>query len=453
MQIFCDISLSRKHIGTPHGIVRVEVSILRELLAIHGDLKPIWIDDSQKITFGKSDDLRILTDGSSSNIPAFSNFSTHTKVFSQHTSHLDELQGIPLKNRMIVLITYFISLFPISISKFLWNFLKKANYILSKSIKPLLEYFSSSSKLRRVQGFSDSLHNFTGDSVILIAGNDWDRNILDQLSIDANCYPKIATVVYDIIPYDYPHFSVDIETSGRFTYWIGDIAQRSDFLFFISRYSQDRFNLMLKERDIVSKAAQMVISLPPGIMPASEMSEPEFRYELENGFILIVCTIEARKNHQILVSALKLAISRGEKFPQLVFVGSPGWGTKQLMHEIDIDEDLKHRVLVKSGVSDNELRWLYEKCVAVAYPSIVEGFGLPVLESTIFKKPVITSDIPVFDEIPHPLRTSVNPYDTEGWKNALQNVGAKTEPFGGWQELELPTWRENVEQMIAFMSK
>ena len=123
------------------------------------------------------------------------------------------------------------------------------------------------------------------------------------------------------------------------------------------------------------------------------------------------------------------------------------------MHEISTDTKLTNRIIIKSGIPDIELRWLYEKCTAVAYPTIVEGYGLPVFEAAVFKKPIITSDIPVFDEIPHPLRTKVNPYDTGGWKNALQNAGSNTEPPEGWQELQLPNWKENVQQMIAFMSQ
>jgi hypothetical protein len=58
----------------------------------------------------------------------------------------------------------------------------------------------------------------------------------------------------------------------------------------------------------------------------------------------------------------------------------------------------------------------------------------------------------VFEEIPHPIRVKVNPYDTEGWKNALQKAGTQTEPEGGWQNIELPTWKDNVQKMMALMA-
>jgi glycosyltransferase involved in cell wall biosynthesis len=197
----------------------------------------------------------------------------------------------------------------------------------------------------------------------------------------------------------------------------------------------------------------MVISLPPGVIPSSEVSEPSFSADLENSFILVVCTIEARKNHQILIAALRLAISMGEDFPQLVFIGSPGWGTENLVHQIKSEEILRNRIVMKAGVKDAELRWLYQKCGAVAYPSIVEGFGLPVFESAAFRKPIVTSNISVFDEIQHPLRTKVDPYDSMGWKKALQEAAQKKRKEGDWVNTELPNWTDNVEQMLHFLDQ
>lgn len=452
MHLLYDISLSRKHIGTPHGLARVEVSIGKELLNSNCAINPIWLTDDHKVVVGESRDLRNLTDGSSSKLAAFGNFAVKNPEKNVSSNYLKDLKKITLRDRLIVVITYSISFFPSIFAKPIWNTSKKSFFFLSRIVNFLREVGLKNSSPAKFRNHSKNGLKLDSKSLILIAGNDWDRRILEQLPIDENNRPKVAVLIHDLIPYEYPHYAVDLPTVGRFTFWIGDIAQRSDYLFFNSKFTQDRFNTMLGDRCIESNAKQMVIELPPGLLPAAGAREPDFSSEIEEGFILVVCTIESRKNHQVLLSALKLAISRAEKFPQLVFIGSPGWGTEMLMREIQTNESLRDRILLKSGISDDELRWLYEKCRAVAYPSIVEGFGLPVFESVVFRKPIVTSDIPVFDEIPHPLRTRVNPYDTEGWKIALQSVGSQTEPEGGWKELTLPTWQSNVEKMIAFMS-
>lgn len=424
--------MSRGYSGTPHGLIRVEVAIAKELSESNSDVVPIWLENYESIQVGNSTDLIAVADGALSDRPAFPNYGTQELNSRPQANHLEELRRIPKFNRLIVLANYSFSFFPSRFSNKLWS--------LAKRYYPqFLRILRNLSRMRNVLSnlsfrVKEPVHTnlvskpevndvFCSKNVILIPGNDWDRRILERLP-EKSYAPKIAVLIYDLIPYEYPHYSVDLATSSRFTYWIGDIAQRADFLFFISRYSQESFNRMLEARSIECSAKQMVISLPPGIIPSSEVSEPSFSADLEKSFILVVCTIEARKNHQVLIAALRLAISMGEDFPQLVFIGSPGWGTENLIHQIRSEEILRNRIVMKAGVKDAELRWLYQKCGAVAYPSIVEGFGLPVFESAAFRKPIITSNILVFDEIQHPLRTKVNPYDSMGWKSL---AGCSTE--------------------------
>lgn len=458
MIFYFDISLSKNHSGTPHGLARVEVSLVKEFLSSGASLIPVWIDDNWEICQGKQAEFSGITDGSHARTAAFANYEEKENVAIASpgpgmTSYVKDLKQISLKNRFITIGTHLISLLP-------HRYIPSSIHLAKKFYKILLKIYipiKSNSKKKNEEAHYESKEppflKIDSNDVVIMAGNDWDRRTYQRIGTAESDNAKYAFVVYDLIPYEYTNYSVDIDTAGRFTYWIGDIAQKASYLFFISKYSQDRFNVMLRERSIESQAKQMVISLPPGLLPGDEISEPKFAIEIKSNFILVVCTIEARKNHQILVSALRLANSMGEDFPQLVFIGSPGWGTENLVHDIRTDEKLKGQIVLKSGVSDAELRWLYEKCTAVAYPSIVEGFGLPVFESAVFKKPIVTSDIPVFEEIPHPLRVKVNPYDTAGWKKALQQAGNQTSPSAGWQMANIPTWRENVREMISFMTE
>ena len=457
MTFYFDISLARRHVGTPHGLARVEVSLVKEFVISGKSVLPIWLDDNWEICQGEQADFSDITDGSHAKTAAFANYEEKTNTVvhtpgTNLTSHIQNLKEISFLNRVVTIGSYFVSFLPnrftpiaIRISKRIFTIFSK--FKVTRPKRPSKLNFDPIAQRRETPFIEINV-----DDIVIMAGNDWDRRTYQRIGISKSINAKYAFVVYDLIPYEYTNYSVDIDTAGRFTYWIGDIAQKASFLFFISKFSQDRFNAMLIDRSIESTAKQMVISLPPGLTPSNEVAEPKFAKEIGTTFVLVVCTIEARKNHQVLVSALRLANSMGESFPQLVFIGSPGWGTENFVNDVRTDEKLKGQIVIKSGVSDAELRWLYEKCTAVAYPSIVEGFGLPVFESAVFKKPIVTSDIPVFEEIPHPLRVKVNPYDTEGWKNALQNTGTQTEPKGGWQKLELPTWKDNVKKMMEFMS-
>ena len=462
MRIFVDLSLSKEHRGTPHGISRVEVAIAKEMRILSNKTIPIWQTNGSKLVIGDNDIFEYISDGSHSQEPAFKNFEkTPQKILVSESDmrtfasqdYMSRLKNIEIRNRILVLIIYSISLFPGKLSQLLWQ-KGKLTYIKLRYLRSVWSSIRNQfKKSKTLMTRTIDKEYFVPSDIVLICGNDWSRRIYEKILNSHSANPKLAFLIYDLIPYEHPNYAVDIDTANKFTYWIGDIAQRSSFLFFISKFSQERFNVMLKDRCIESNAKQFVISLPPGLLPSSEESEPNFANNLAKTFVLVVSTIEARKNHQILISALRLAISRNEEFPQLVFVGSPGWGTESLLRDILADENLNQRVIIKSGVTDSELRWLYSKCAAVAYPSIIEGFGLPVYEAYVFKKPVVTSDCKVFSEISHPHRAMVNPYDTEAWKNAIQSAVAQNTNVDAWIDLEIPTWNKTVRDMIMFMEK
>ncbi|MDB5663101.1 MAG: glycosyltransferase family 1 protein, partial [Sphingomonas bacterium] len=111
-------------------------------------------------------------------------------------------------------------------------------------------------------------------------------------------------------------------------------------------------------------------------------------------FVLFVSTIEARKNQVGAVDAWhQLILKHGkDKVPQLVLVGKRGFGSEQALDRVALNPDLTDRVTVLHGATDAELEALYRKCLFTIYPSIYEGWGLPVTESLIHGKVPLTSN-------------------------------------------------------------
>jgi len=111
------------------------------------------------------------------------------------------------------------------------------------------------------------------------------------------------------------------------------------------------------------------------------------KYQLTKRFLLNVGTIEPRKN---LVALLKGMLSSKIDLP-LVVVGKP----TDYMHEVQQLIDLhttELKVIILSSVDDADLHVLYQSAVALIYPSVFEGFGLPVAEAQASGCPVITSN-------------------------------------------------------------
>lgn len=128
------------------------------------------------------------------------------------------------------------------------------------------------------------------------------------------------------------------------------------------------------------------------------------RHSLPEKFLLAVGTIEPRKNHARLVRALARC---RERLP-LVLAGKRGWLTGAFDAAV---KDSPVKVIELGHVPDGDLPALYRLAEAVAYPSLAEGFGLPVLEAMAAGAPVVTSNRSSLAEVAGNAAVLVEPED------------------------------------------
>jgi len=115
------------------------------------------------------------------------------------------------------------------------------------------------------------------------------------------------------------------------------------------------------------------------------INQEEVKIIIPKNFILIVGTLEPRKNLQNFLKAYE-ASSANDQY-ELVIVGRKGWGA------------LPENVHLYTACSDSELAYIYSRADAFFLPSIYEGFGLPLIEALFFQIPIFCSDISVFREV------------------------------------------------------
>jgi glycosyltransferase involved in cell wall biosynthesis len=145
---------------------------------------------------------------------------------------------------------------------------------------------------------------------------------------------------------------------------------------------------------IVIPDAQRDIFRP---LPSEETVEARRRLQVEDEFILFVGTIEPRKNLLTLLRAFEEILRSTAHRPQLVIAGKEGWLTSELFSHIR-KSGLEERLRFTGYLTDEDLCALYSSCRAFVYPSLYEGFGLPLLEAMACGAPVITSRIPTIME-------------------------------------------------------
>src|SRR5262249_59911694 len=104
--------------------------------------------------------------------------------------------------------------------------------------------------------------------------------------------------------------------------------------------------------------------------------------EFPQPFVLYVSTIEVRKNHALLLRVWRRLIDRhgAEAVPRLVFIGRIGWLVDDLMAELSREGPLSDKVIILSGLPDAEVATAYRQCLFPGFPSLIEGWGLPVAE-------------------------------------------------------------------------
>lgn len=129
--------------------------------------------------------------------------------------------------------------------------------------------------------------------------------------------------------------------------------------------------------------------------PVSEQTLEEIRnqYALPKDFMLIICAIERRKNHELILKAMR--------HPQLdlplVIVGRPS-DYKKHLDELIHEYGLENRVIFLDAMPTSALPALYKLATVFVYPSLFEGFGIPILESLTMGTPVVTSEGSCFRE-------------------------------------------------------
>ncbi len=133
-------------------------------------------------------------------------------------------------------------------------------------------------------------------------------------------------------------------------------------------------------------------------------------------YILTVGTLQPRKNYTRLMQACDPLIASGDL--ELVIVGKPAWLAEPIL---EAAAQRPHTRLL-GFVADADLPALYRQATVFAFPSLYEGFGLPIVEAMACGTPVVGSAVSSIPEVVGDAGLLVDPLDVDGWQTALQRV-------------------------------
>jgi len=274
----------------------------------------------------------------------------------------------------------------------------------------------------RLSDIPHGVANLDADTLLISGGLDWDFKDVRALAAIKQTYKfRYCTIVYDIIAILYPHLVVP-ELSPVLTSYFNDLVGLADHAMCISERTREDWTAFCRERR--GDAGPAYVFRLGADLPAVDATVPvDFPEVLrEKRFALFVSTIEARKNHRMIYEAWDRCVRSKMVDPdrdRLVFVGRHGWGVNDLMREISANPATRDTLVVLNHVPDALLRLLYQQCAFVVFPSLYEGYGLPLAEGLAYGKPCLSSNAGSLSEIGGDLVVRIDPKDTTRWADAV----------------------------------
>jgi len=267
---------------------------------------------------------------------------------------------------------------------------------------------------------------------------------------------RLVYTLYDLNFIEYPDLTTE-ENRGKCFDGVFSAAVYADFIISISGYSRNRF---LETYPHYPAERIQVVPLGSRFFSGDgERTEGSIHEGLlkPGEFWLAVGTLEPRKNLRRLLNAFSVNKKQTGFMHPLVMAGGRGWleeGLEDFIHGLGLAED----VHLLGYVSDQDLEWLYGNCFCFVYPSLYEGFGLPVLEAMGMGAAVITSNTTSLPEVGGDAVHYVDPFD----EHDIAGAFLKLDSDGVYREAlrekaviqaEKFSWEKNAEEILDIYTR
>jgi glycosyltransferase involved in cell wall biosynthesis len=213
--------------------------------------------------------------------------------------------------------------------------------------------------------------------------------------------------------------------------------------------------------DLERHARDEGLPMPPSVaalLGSDLLPAGQRKGDHERPIFVTLGTIEARKNHILLLRIWQRLVKRlGPASPRLIIIGQRGWEAEPVFNILDSDESLRGHVQELNGCTDPEIAAHLSTARALLFPSLAEGYGLPLIEALGAGVPAIASDLPVFRELAGELPYYLAPTDEPAWEAAIvdyarQGSESRKAQVRRIERFSMPDWPSHfrtVEEWLA----
>jgi len=223
---------------------------------------------------------------------------------------------------------------------------------------------------------------------------------------------RFAILVHDMIPVENGGL-VETRHAHQFRKWLEETVPNADAILTVSKYSRHALLGFAAAAGWVVPSID-VVRLGGGFSPRPGAGSRR-KLCLPPRYVLFVSTIEIRKNHRLLVRVWRRLAARhdADAVPVLIFAGQLGWMVDDLLADLAASGYVSGKIELRPGLSDDELDEAYRCCLFTIFPSLCEGWGLPIAESLAHGKFCVASNRTSIPEVGGDLIDYFDPSDDD----------------------------------------
>jgi glycosyltransferase involved in cell wall biosynthesis len=249
---------------------------------------------------------------------------------------------------------------------------------------------------------------------------------------------KLVTTVHDFVFWRY-QMAYGFLVSMKNRLLFAKTLKRSAALVPVSNYIKDE---LIQLYPALRSASKVIRTVSNGV---KDWNHADTRAQREN-FLFFPGNLDPRKNLFRLIKALETVNASGFGI-DLHICGPARWRNTELRKLIK-SSPVKDRIKHLGYITDDELMNQYLSCKAVVFPSVYEGFGLPILEALRLGTPVLTSKGTVMEEIAGESALYFDPYDTGSIAETIINFLKTGGPAINRERLSRYCWRQSAEDLL-----
>lgn len=264
---------------------------------------------------------------------------------------------------------------------------------------------------------------------------------------------NVIITIHDLIPFLFPELCKG--DKKKYFDSLVEKIKRVNIIITVSEYSK---------RDIIKYLKvdpQKIRIVSPGIelkdyerVKDNEIKKVKEKYNLPKKFILFLGALEPKKNIVNIIKGFERANLKNIK---LVIAGGKGWKYEEIF-ETYKNSPYKKNIQMLDYIAEEDKIALYKGAELFIFPSLYEGFGMPVLEAMASGIPVITSNISSLPEVAGEAAILVNPYDiveiAKAIENVIKNDKLKKEMIEkGLKQARKFTWENSVKKLEKIYSE